>query len=216
MKKIAILFAAAALFLAAAPANAQLQVGAGYLNSTLNTTIRDNKANSNSNGVYAGLSYNIPIVAGLGIAPGVYYSLLFGKDVDVAERGILGEAKFESKSQEHAINVPVYLNYGFQLVDDFKFFLFAGPTVQYGLSSKTTYTGDYTGAIQVGTENTVDNYGTDSTYKRLNVFVGGGLGMNAGPIQVTVGYDYGLMNLSTAETVKMNRSNLKIGGAFLF
>lgn len=215
MKKIAILFAAAALLLAAAPANAQLQVGAGYLNSTLSTTVRDNKASNNSHGVYAGLSYNIPIVAGLGIAPGVYYSLLFGKSASSVDL-IFADAKFESKSQEHAINVPVYLNYGFQLVDDFKFFLFAGPTLQYGLSSKTTSTGDFSGAIHVGTENTIDNYASDSKYKRLNVYVGGGLGMNAGPVQVTVGYDYGLMNLSAAENVDMHRSNLKIGVAFLF
>lgn len=215
MKKIAILFAAAALLLAAAPANAQLQVGAGYLNSTLSTTVRDNKASNNSHGVYAGLSYNIPIVAGLGIAPGVYYSLLFGKSASSVDL-IFADAKFESKSQEHAINVPVYLNYGFQLVDDFKFFLFAGPTLQYGLSSKTTSTGDFSGPIHVGSENTIDNYASDSKYKRLNVFVGGGLGMNAGPIQVTVGYDYGLMNLSAAENVDMHRSNLKIGVAFLF
>lgn len=215
MKKIAILFAAAALLLAAAPANAQLQVGAGYLNSTLSTTVRDNKASNNSHGVYAGLSYNIPIVAGLGIAPGVYYSLLFGKSASSVDL-IFADAKFESKSQEHAINVPVYLNYGFQLVDDFKFFLFAGPTLQYGLSSKTTSTGDFSGPIHVGSENTIDNYASDSKYKRLNVYVGGGLGMNAGPIQVTVGYDYGLMNLSAAENVDMRRSNLKIGVAFLF
>ena len=212
MKKIAIILAAAAMLLAGTNANAQLQVGAGYLNSTQTIT---NSESVNTNGFYAGLSYNIPLVAGLGVVPGLYYSMLGGKSANGLNLGFIALNR-ESKFTEHAINVPVYLNYGFPLMDDFKFLVFAGPTVQYGLSSKSKTTGSVTGALDGGTQNTVDNY-ADGKYNRLNVYVGGGLAMNAGRMQVSVGFDYGLMDLLPKdENVKSNRYNIKIGVAYLF
>lgn len=211
MKKIATLIAAALLL--ATTAHAQLQVGAGYLNSTLTAASKESSA---TNGFYAGLSYNIPIVAGLGVAPGVYYSMLGGKQTNSFNLGRLIAANTESTFTEHALNIPVYLNYGFSLVDDFRFIVFAGPTVQYGLSSTTKTNATVTGVVEGGTKDTIDNYAND--YGRLNVYMGGGLGMNAGKIQVTVGFDYGLLDLYTGNDEQMgyHRYNIKLGAAYLF
>lgn len=199
MKKILSALLAASLMLLGTSAFAQMSVNAGYINSTLT----GENATANANGAYAGLSFNIPVAGGLAIAPGVYYSLITGKTLDLG-------SILSGNLTEHAVNVPVYLNYGFDIARDSRFFLYGGPTVQYGLSSKVKYE---SGAVSATA--TADNYKNDD-YNRLNVYLGGGVGFQAGAIQVAVGYDYGMMNQYKDGSPKMHRSNLKLGVGFLF
>ena len=63
-------------------------------------------------------------------------------------------------------------------------------------------------------KSTTDLY--ENTYNRFNIFLGGGAGIEVASFQVTVGYDYGLMDMSKNSDVKTNRSGLKIGVGFLF
>jgi hypothetical protein len=99
---------------------AQMSVNAGYINST--RTAKDGKS-ANANGAYAGVSFNIPVAGGLAVAPGLYYSMITSTDVANVGKLYSGKGTF----MEHAINVPVYLNYGFALARDTKFFVFGGP-----------------------------------------------------------------------------------------
>ena len=49
------------------------------------------------------------------------------------------------------------------------------------------------------------------------MFVGGGAGVEVANFQITIGYDYGLMNLYKGNgDAKINRSGLKLGVGFLF
>lgn len=208
MKKIITILAAAVMMLTASNAFAQIAVGAGYLNAT--DKIDDN---SNAlNGFYAGVSYNIPIAGGLAVAPGVYYSGLF-KSGELFSLSLLN-TKVDSKLAEHFINVPVNFNYNFELAPDMTAFIFAGPTFQYGLASKTKIEGTAAG---YSGDKDIDNY-DDSDYGKTNVLLGGGVGMNLmDSFQITVGYDYGLMNLYTGNAdVKRHKSYIKLGVAYLF
>lgn len=223
MKKTLSILAAAVMLLSGTMAAAQPQIGAGYLNSTENSSYNGNKMDPvNSNGFYVGLSYNIPIVAGLGVAPGLYYSMLGSKSTGGFDLGRILHTSGETTFTEHALNIPVLLNYGFDLAPDFRFFVYGGPTLQYGLSSKYVTNGsiDFFGLGGSGS-NTLDNYASaNSGYNRFNVYLGGGLGMNvAKHIQVTVGYDYGVLNLykgDEKDNCIRRRSNIKIGLAYLF
>ena len=127
MKKIFSTLLAASLMLLGTDAFAQMSFNAGYLNSTLATK----NSSDNANGAYAGISFNVPVAGGLAIAPGVYYSFLTSKETAALGTIASGSGTF----MEHAINVPVYLNYGIDLARDAKVFVFGGPTVQYGLAS---------------------------------------------------------------------------------
>lgn len=199
MKKIFSTLLVAALMLVGTNAFAQMSVNAGYLNSTLAAK----NSSANANGAYAGITFNVPIAGGLAIAPGVYYSMITGKTLE------LGSIATGTLT-EHAINVPVYLNYGIGLSRDTKFFLFGGPTVQYDLASNIKYTSGLTdGSL------TTDNL-KDSDYNRMNVYLGGGVGFQAGAIQVTVGYDYGMMDQYKDDNRTAHRSNLKLGVGFCF
>ena len=209
MKKILSTLLAASLMLLGTQAFAQGSINAGYLNSTQSFK---NSDSVNSNGAYVGASYNIAIAGGFGVAPGIYYSLIANNKGTAAE--ILGiPVSGSTKFREHAINVPVYLNWGTDLARDSRFFVYAGPTVQYGLSSKTK------GSVGVGSyaaDGIYDNY-KDGDQNPFNVYLGGGIGITVAGIQVSVGYDYGMMNLYKGDdAVQSKRSNIKIGVGFAF
>ena len=199
MKKTLCTLLAAAALLAGVEAQAQMSVGAGYLNITQSY---DNTS-ANGNGAYAGFSFNIPLAGGFGIAPGVYYT--FSNYKQDAAWGLL-----KGSTTEHAINVPLNLNFGSNLARDMRAFIFGGPTFQYGLSSKTKT--DLAGAATVNG----DNYADDGT-QRFVVYAGGGLGMDiANTFQVTVGYDHSVTNMIKSDSHKVGRGLLKIGAAMLF
>jgi len=205
MKKIFSVLLAATLMLLGTQAFAQMSVNAGYLNSTLKT----NNNSDNANGAYAGVSFNIPVAGGLAVAPGVYYSMLTSKETAALGSIASGSGTF----MEHALNVPVYLNYGIDLARDTRFFIFGGPTVQYGLASTVKYEGNVLGVSGSSTVNNYDN----QNFNRLNVYLGGGVGFTVAGIQIHVGYDYGMMNQYKGDNATpCHRSNLKIGAGFAF
>ena len=205
MKKIFTTLLAASLMLLGTQAFAQVSVNAGYLNSTLKTK----NTSDNANGAYAGVSFNVPLAGGLAIAPGVYYSMITSKETASIGSIISGSGTFT----EHAINVPVYLNYGIDLARDTKVFLFGGPTLQYGLASNVKYDANVAG---ISGSNTVSNYDSEN-FNRMNVYLGGGLGFLVGAFQITVGYDYGMMNQYKGDNaINCHRSNLKLGVGFAF
>ena len=211
MKKFFSTLLAASLMLLGTQAFAQMSVNAGYLNST-QSFANSNTKSVNSNGAYAGVSFNIPLAGAVSVAPGVYYSMITNKSGGAGT--ILGiPASASSTFMEHAINVPVYFNYGLDLARDTNIFLYAGPTVQYGLSSTTKLAG---GVGEISADRVYDNY-KDADYNRLNVYLGGGIGFKVSKILVSVGYDYGMMNLYKGENAtKTHRSNLKLGVGFAF
>lgn len=185
---------AAALLLVGTNASAQLSVGAGYLNSSEKTQAK-NVEKADLNGFYAGAHYNVPLVAGLGVAPGLYVDMLFGKQ----------EA---NNYTELALNVPVNLNYSFVLGRDTKVFVYAGPVFQYGLLSRTK------ASASVGSSETVNNY--ENFRKPFNIYLGGGAGIDVAGLQVILGYDHSLMNFARSSDASIGRSQIKIGVGYAF
>lgn len=211
MKKIFIL---TALLMTGTLAQAQdLSLGAGYLYSTLTSQTGNTKeSNEVTSGAYLGGSFNIPIVGELGLAPGLYYSILTGQGTGSYLDGLVqGRVKFA----EHAINLPVYLNYGMEL-GHADLFIFAGPTFQYGISSKYKFEGSIP-LVGFGAREEIDSY-KDLSMGRFNIYMGGGLGVDLNElIRVTVGFDYGLLDLDKSdENCKQYRYNFKVGVAYLF
>ncbi len=205
MKKFLSTILAASLMLLGTTAFAQMSVNAGYLNST--RTAKDSKS-ANANGAFAGITFNIPVVGGFAVAPGLYYSMITSQDVANIGKVYSGKGTF----MEHAINVPVYLNYGIALARDTKFFVFGGPTAQYGLSSTVKSENNIADLVTINGK--TDMYEKYDDYTRFNVYLGGGVGFQASAIQVTVGYDYGMM--PTFKDGDEHRANLKLGVGFVF
>lgn len=207
MKKIFVIIIAASMMLVGVEAFAQVSVGAGWVNSTLTTKTGDVKTNPNSNGFYLGASYNLSIAEGFGLAPGLYYEFLGGKN------SFGGELSASSTTTEHYLDVPVMFNYGFELAPDCKLFAFAGPTLQFGLASNVKYKA---GAADINAETKISNY--DGDYGRFDCLIGGGVGFQISAIQIKVGYNYGLVNRYTGgvDNLSTHRSAVHIGVGYAF
>jgi len=210
MKKTISILAAASMMLLATSAFAQVHVGAGYINDTeITKTNKDaDKSTDNLNGVYAGVGYTIHFTDAFAVTPGIYWSMIGKNDSGSINSLILG-----GDFKEHALNIPVHFSYGLNLAPDAKLFVYAGPTLQFGISSKSTVSASL-GSI--GASKTTDNY--DNDYSHLNVMLGGGVGAQViDAIRITVGFDAGLSNLYNGDgDLIMRRNQLKIGVAYVF
>ena len=204
MKKIITLIAAAVMMTVATNSFAQMSVGAGYLHANDQVTLKGiDPIDVGMNGAYAGVSYNLPIAGIFGITPGIYYSTIFTNDSALG--GQIG-----TKIREHYINIPAYLNLGFKIAENARFFIFAGPTAQLGLSSTAEF-------LAAGNSSPKTDRYKDGNYSRTNLLLGGGLGLNISRFQITAGYDQGIFNLDTTDDgTKWIKSYAKAGIAYLF
>lgn len=219
MKKIFAFVLSAALLLIGTQANAQLSVGAGYLN----TTESSGEHSQNLNGAYAGVNYNIPLVAGLSVAPGFYASFLtFTNKAGVSTKAS-ASLSGTSTLNEIALNIPVNFKYGFDIARDTKVFLYAGPVFQYGVLNETISQGSAhisIGDTEIGGDTKkykVNNYDADNGSRNpFNIYIGGGAGIDVAGIQVIIGYDHSLMNVIKSEDTKVGRSQIKVGVGYRF
>lgn len=222
MKKVYTIVLAAALMLLGTQAKAQLNIGVGYLNSTeIDTQTSNNKEldRTGLNGIFVGASYNIEIVDGLGVAPGFYVNALFAEQTwsgGISILPIVGSVT--GTYRDVALNVPINLNYKYEVNGNFGIFAYAGPVFQYGVSCKTTYHG----SIKIGTRSFSDGEvynhydAKDGDSNPFNIYLGGGLGVQLGDIQLHVGYDHSLLNRSRIDGEKTRRSQIKVGVNFEF
>lgn len=215
MKKIFIIAVAA---LAAVSVNAQnLNIGAGYLNSTLANKAGDTVTKGVYQGFYAGAGASVLNNGAFAITPGVYFEYL----TNSAASDFYGIVGGEATATEMYLNIPIDFSYGIDL-GGARISIFAGPTISLGMLSniKTEATGavsDILGSLGVNTNGEVDRYGENSNYGRFDVMVGGGLAIDlAKCIRISAGYNYGLLDRNSTDAIKCNRSELHAGVAYLF
>lgn len=209
MKKL--LLIATSLVLAVLPLRAQLTADAGYLHAFENTRVGNAKESSYLDGIYAGVRYNVSLynlVEGLSLAPGANISALFGKYYDNAD----------IRLQEVAVNIPLHAMYTLPVLSDLSLQFLAGPTFQLGIfhrgvdaTSNPSQTYDFYKSYKVlGME-------TLPARNRFNVYLGLGVGACvADRFLVNLGFDFGLVNLSSGDNWNISRNVLKIGLGYIF
>lgn len=214
MKKIFATLFAASLMLLGTQANAQLVTGAGYFFASEKTGNSDAVAH---HGFYLGASYNVPIVAGLGVAPGIYVDMLaYGKSA--ANGSSMANYYVAGSYREFAVNVPINLNYKLNLGNNAALVAYAGPTFQVGIASTTTVSGSVSVfGINFSDGGKYDHYDSDKGDRnRFNMSVGGGIGFEVGDLLFTVGYDRSLLNYAKNDNYTTSRNMIKAGINFAF
>lgn len=223
MKKLLVI---ATALLIGMQANAQLIFNGGYLHATENlkkTTTLAGQSNTQTgtnvlDGFYAGAKYRIGldgITEGLSLAPGANFSFLFGKEAGIPD------ALDDAKTTEIALNVPIHVQYLFEITPDFKLEAWAGPTFQYGIYNRTIHgESNPTNIYNLYQEIPVsqNNLGAAIPARnRINLFLGIGLGVEVSElVHVNVGYDFGLLNLTTDANGDIRRGLLRIGLGYNF
>lgn len=205
MKKVFAFVAAIVLF--AGIANAQLGINVGFAPQTYKTTVTSGSTSStntmNLNGFFAGVNYNINLTGDLGVSLGVNYRMNMGSE----ETTVLGVTAKDTYNQS-LVDVPILFNYGLKLSDALKLSVFAGPTINFALSGKTTST--YT---VLGTETTTETdwYGDNTDMKKLDLGATVGVNLQYNGIRFFGGYNLGLLNTYDDDNVTRKGSNWFIG-----
>ena len=190
MKKALSIVLAAGLLLAGTNAFAQISVGAGYSNVTQRIKASGVNKDVTMHGLYAGMDYSIPVSENISIVPGLYYEFSNGSADKLLNIGA-ASALLKGRLEEHFIDIPFKFMFSIPYQGN-KFFAFAGPTANIGVSSKLK------GDIKVlGFElkgDFLDMYDKD-IFESMDLMLGGGIGADIGKmLRVTLGYNVGMFN----------------------
>lgn len=229
MKKFIVV---AAALLMGLQANAQLIFNGGYLHETENTSIKENdteiKGTDVLDGFYLGAKYRIGldgVAEGLSVAPGANFSFMFGRHNNVDDKDIMDNG---ARMNQIALNIPVHVQYMYEITPDFKLEAWAGPTFQLGLfdtvvdsDDNPTLIFDRYKAMELSSFEelfgTVLGYRNQAALNRINLLLGLGIGVEvAERVHVNIGYDFGVLNLSTANNEKVTRDYLRVGIGYNF
>lgn len=202
MKKYSIIIIMAALTLFSISANAQLSVGAGYLNTSLMDKQGSVSTSENFNGFYIEADYKFDLYNNfIGIAPGLRYNF--------------GTTEMDGANwSEQYLDIPVMVDLGYDFSDNLRLFAFTGPTVSVGLSSKMKASGVEVNMYKF----TEDFLGDAGTYGRFDIMFGYGFGVDLmGCLRIKASLDHGLLNRMKNESGVVTRRNLiKLGVAYVF
>lgn len=188
MKKIITILVAA---LAATSAFAQLDFGAGYLNNTWKQTLLGHSNSEALNGFYVGADYTVTKLGPINVTPGAYLAYS-------------AKSKDGYKVDMFALDIPVNFSFGIDFSNDFRGFIYAGPTFEIGLSAQ-------------GKEESISVDLYKDAMKRFDIKLGGGIGVDINKlIRVTVGYNAGLLNLCQDDDTNWKFNQIHFGVAYLF
>lgn len=138
MKKIVSVLAIAAAMLVAGGAKAQISINAGYMSQqhkvSIGSLTDEFKQDTALNGGFLGLTYNLPLFAGLSIAPGAYVGY-----TSVSQTVANGD--FDATTTDISLKVPVLVNLKIDL-GDMDLLVFAGPTFDIGVSTIANYSAE--------------------------------------------------------------------------
>lgn len=211
MKKVLSLVAIAIVAMFANQTFAQFTAVAGYQNvkSKLEMKFTNNTTQSTTasmNGFYVGGNYNINLVGDLGIAPGLTFNFATYSSSDAISKVTLTRIWLE---------LPVMVNYGFEISNDMRVTFMVGPKFNLGLSfkQKSEYPG---GTTLTGDRYSKDDMGTNSAYKRFNMGVAGGVAFNYKAIDLHCVYTLGLLSEIDSEYGSSKYNTLAVGLGYTF
>ena len=234
MKKVILslvtLLAATTLATAQMRPSIKVEAGANFANQT--TKVENNSTDGKMMiGYRAGVGVEFGISEGFYINPGLYF----------LSRGAKGEVetpkvtdytmKVVSSTWLHNVEVPVHVGYRAAIAPSMAVSIQAGPWFSYGflgkVSQKTTVTGEGKLADAARefakTADDAVNKGDNNPYKtnpKLLKPFDLGVGMQAGfeyrQFGVNLGFEYGLLNTSAFDEVKINNMNFYVGLGYRF
>lgn len=205
----------------------------GYVQSRFSTAIGDGAPSKSEamNGFEVGFDQTFKIAKGIiAVDYGLNYTYLTSEAAS-AEAGDL--ASVSGRMKNHYLDIPVHLQIGVPILGVVRVFAYGGPKFVFGLAHNTIYElslGDgpsgeirynhFSGKIKGAgfDDETLDNYAQGQpTYKRFDIMMGVGGGVELFKhLTVKAGYEWGLMNLSKADGMTINRNQFVVSAGLSF
>ncbi len=231
MKKVilAIVTMLAATTLATAQMRPAIKVEAGANFANQTTKVGDQSQDGKMMiGYRAGVGVEFGITDGFYVNPGVYF---LSRGAKSAATEALG-AKVDATLWLHNVEIPVHVGYRAAIAPGMAVSIQAGPWFSYGFLGKNVYKATGDGLAADAAKKVVDelNKNDNNPYKESKVAgvtvpaslkpFDLGVGMQAGfeyrQLGLNLGFEYGLLNTSNAEKVKVNNMNFYVGLGYRF
>lgn len=219
--------------------NAQIGIHAGYVNSKFSAKAGDSESVGDPfNGFEIGLDNQTKIIGNVfSVKYGLNYTFLTAKET-VNNTDALN-FNISARTVNHYLDIPIHLQAGIPL-GFIKIFAYGGPKFVMGLSSKSTFKfdGNIPGIGNLSSDFTYNNYNgkisssdlsenqaealnklidKENSIKRFDIQMGVGVGVELfDMLNITAGYDWGLLNLSKIDNTRINRNqfNITVGVSF--
>ena len=210
MKKSIKLMAVAALVLVCGKANAQLGINVGYAPETLTTNITSgNTTNSSSkdlNGFFAGVNYNLPLSGNLCLSLGAQGRF----NVRTNEETLLTVTAKTTETQM-LVDIPVLVNFGFNLNPVAMLSFYAGPMLTYALSGNTNVTTHSSATNLLDSNTDVNWYGDNTNNERMNLSGVVGVALDYASFRLFGGYRFGLTDLDNRDNISTTAAGVFVG-----
>lgn len=196
MKKLVFLIACAAFLLAGQVAKAQISVGVGAGSRGYTMRLADVAEG------HAAVQLSLEAEASFRLAGN------FAASAGLSLTGVAG-FHFGGTSKnlgEIYLDLPLRAKYYFPLSQKLDLYLFAGPVVSVDIVS-----------LDAHSKSSSSNFQTYPTLGRLDVMMGGGLGMEIlKEFRITIGYDYGLLDRDSSTGATVHTGALKATVGYMF
>lgn len=213
MKKTIAIVACAALMLIVGKANAQTSVNCGYTPSTISITNGNAHDTISLQGVAIGINQNVTLSGNLDLSVGLQARYGFASYEKYVNLGLLGTAQAKVEYSQFSLDIPVLLNYAFNIGDNLYIRPFAGPTLSYALTGNTHSSGSASvlNALNLSADGDDDWYDEGSDNSRFDVGVTFGVNVTINQFYLYGGYNLGLLNLSTDDNTTRKAAGLFFG-----
>lgn len=232
MKKIIItLFAltVACVSLSARPNG--LRLGGGYSSNFYNSeidgttllggTIMLDKSSFDGGFIEVGYDWNFSQHST--VCVGARMNFMFKGKVDkkVSNNNSNNWASSVQLSNRSYIEIPIMYQFAFNVSPNVQLFIAAGPTANFWLTNSTTFSTatniGSTGSSSVKNANWFnDNIVGKDFYNKVNVSLGGQLGVFFHNVKIYAGYDQGLMSFTNKKYCNGTVGQLRVGAAYVF
>ncbi len=155
----------------------------------------DDEYKKTSASLRAGVYWAPEFRYGIGIQTGLYYEL----STSSYESGDDDSYYLKISGSEHTLSVPLRLQYRYEIIPDLSVFLYTGPSFDISLSYTYVYKDSWRGNAW---NEWKSNLYEEGDVSRFNVLWGVGAGVRWKRLQLMLGGDWGISNLSRDDSVK--------------
>lgn len=169
----------------------------------------------NLNGFHAGPIVVFNVGEQASIQTGILYNYFRGIQNDrAALKNVFGVWE-QSKTIYSAIDLPLRLMYSVTLADEFSFFMFAGPNLNYSINKVTST--EYYVSNKLNKEDSQSNiYKAPSDYRAMDLQMGAGLGVQYYGVLLRAGYDWGILNRTKLDDATLRANDIKVSLGYTF